>query len=158
MRVFQESADYMLSKHNKAFLGALQHMMVAVFGPGMEQAFSKAPVQGGHCGAGRVKLSATVTEPATSASSSERWKSSFPASSTWRWETTSSASTAGLRRTANPATTAGQHRSACATAKSVPTHVRRCSIRLAWGPVRFRSEDCSGEQLAAKKPVRRRLP
>jgi hypothetical protein len=46
MRVFQESADYMLSKHNKAFLGALQQMMVAVFGPGMEQAFSKAPVQG----------------------------------------------------------------------------------------------------------------
>jgi hypothetical protein len=40
MRVFQESADYMLSKHNKAFLGALQQMMVAVFGPGMEQAFS----------------------------------------------------------------------------------------------------------------------
>jgi hypothetical protein len=36
----------MLSKHNKAFLGALQQMMVAVFGPGMEQAFSKAPVQG----------------------------------------------------------------------------------------------------------------
>jgi hypothetical protein len=46
MRVFQESADYMLSKHNKAFLGALQQMMVAVFGPGMEQAFAKAPVQG----------------------------------------------------------------------------------------------------------------
>jgi hypothetical protein len=44
MRVFQESADYMLSKHNKAFLGALQQMMVAVFGPGMEQAFSKAPI------------------------------------------------------------------------------------------------------------------
>jgi hypothetical protein len=47
MRIFQESADYMLSKHNKAFLGALQQMMVAVFGPGMEQTFSKAPVQGG---------------------------------------------------------------------------------------------------------------
>jgi hypothetical protein len=36
----------MLSKHNKDFLGALRQMMVAVFGPGMEQAFSKAPVQG----------------------------------------------------------------------------------------------------------------
>jgi hypothetical protein len=46
MRVFQESADYMLSQHNKAFLGALQQMMVAVFGPSMEQAFSKAPIQG----------------------------------------------------------------------------------------------------------------
>jgi hypothetical protein len=46
MRVFQESTDYMLSNYNKAFLGALQQMMVAVFGPGMEQAFRKAPVQG----------------------------------------------------------------------------------------------------------------
>jgi hypothetical protein len=46
MQAFWESADYMLSKHHKAFLGAFQQMMVAVFGPGMEQAFSKAPVQG----------------------------------------------------------------------------------------------------------------
>jgi hypothetical protein len=36
MQAFRESADYMLSKHHKAFLGALQQMMVAVFGPGME--------------------------------------------------------------------------------------------------------------------------
>jgi hypothetical protein len=41
MKAFRESADYMLSKHHKAFLGALQQMMVAVFGPGMEQTFSK---------------------------------------------------------------------------------------------------------------------
>jgi hypothetical protein len=47
MQAFRESADYMLSKHHKAFLGAFQQMMVAIFGPGMEQAFSKAPVQGG---------------------------------------------------------------------------------------------------------------
>jgi hypothetical protein len=47
LQAFRESADYMLSKHHKAFLGALQQMMVAVFGPGMEQAFSKAPIQGG---------------------------------------------------------------------------------------------------------------
>jgi hypothetical protein len=58
MRVFQESADYMLSKHNKAFLGALQQMMVAVFGPSMEQAFSKAPVQGG-----TVELAESSSQP-----------------------------------------------------------------------------------------------
>jgi hypothetical protein len=46
MQAFRESADYMLSKHHKAFLGALQQMMVAVFGPGMEQAFNKAPSKG----------------------------------------------------------------------------------------------------------------
>jgi hypothetical protein len=37
MRVFQESADYMLSKHNKAFLGALQQMME----PSSAQAWNK---------------------------------------------------------------------------------------------------------------------
>jgi hypothetical protein len=58
MRVFQESADYMLSKHNKAFLGPLQQMMVAVFGPGMEQAFSKAPIQGG-----TVELGESSSQP-----------------------------------------------------------------------------------------------
>jgi hypothetical protein len=58
MRVFQESADYMLIKHNKAFLGALQQMMVAVFGPVMEQAFNKAPVQGG-----TVELGESSSQP-----------------------------------------------------------------------------------------------
>jgi hypothetical protein len=58
MRVFQESADYMLSKHNKAFLSALQQMMVAVFGPGMEQAFSKAPIQ-----EGTVELGESSSQP-----------------------------------------------------------------------------------------------
>jgi hypothetical protein len=111
----------------------------------------------GHRGAGRIKLSTPTAEPANSASSSEHWKSSFPASSVGRWGPASSASTAGLKRTANPATTAGQHGSTCATAESVPAHVRRPSIRLAWGPVRFRSQDCSGEQLAAEKPIWRRL-
>jgi hypothetical protein len=57
-QVFQESADYMLSKHNKAFLGSLQQMMVAVFGPGMEQAFGKAPMQGG-----TVELGESSSQP-----------------------------------------------------------------------------------------------
>jgi hypothetical protein len=47
LQAFRDSADHVLSKHHKAFLGAFQQMMVAVFGPGMEQAFSKAPIQGG---------------------------------------------------------------------------------------------------------------
>jgi hypothetical protein len=45
LQAFQDAADLVLCKHHKAFLGAFQQMMVAVFGPGMEQAFSKAPVQ-----------------------------------------------------------------------------------------------------------------
>jgi hypothetical protein len=47
LQAFRDSADHVLSKHHKAFLGAFQQMMVAVFGPGMEQAFSKAPIQAG---------------------------------------------------------------------------------------------------------------
>jgi hypothetical protein len=58
MQAFRESADYMLSKHHKAFLGAFQQMMVAIFGPGMEQAFNKAPVQGG-----TVELGESSSQP-----------------------------------------------------------------------------------------------
>jgi hypothetical protein len=36
LQAFRDAADLVLSKHHKAFLGAFQQMMVAVFGPGME--------------------------------------------------------------------------------------------------------------------------
>jgi hypothetical protein len=58
MQAFRESADYMLSKHHKAFLGVFQQMMVAIFGPGMEQEFNKAPVQGG-----TVELGESSSQP-----------------------------------------------------------------------------------------------
>jgi hypothetical protein len=45
-RVFQESADYMLSKHNKAFLGVLQQMMGAVFGPAPNKRSARHPPRG----------------------------------------------------------------------------------------------------------------
>jgi hypothetical protein len=156
MRVFQESADYMLSKHNKAFLGALQQMMVSVFGPGMEQAFSKASVQGGTVELGESSSQPPSSEPASAASSPKRWKSSFPASAAGRWKIASAISTACLRTT-NSTITAEQHRSTCATAESVPAHVRRLSIRLNRRPAHFRPEDCSGDQLAAEELVRRWL-
>jgi hypothetical protein len=57
-RVFQESADYMPTKHNKAFLGSLQQMMVAIFGPGMEQAFGKTPFQ-----KSTIKLGESSSQP-----------------------------------------------------------------------------------------------
>jgi hypothetical protein len=112
----------------------------------------------GHRRAGRVKLSATVTKPATSASSSELWKPSFPASSAGRWGSASSAPTTGLRRAANPATTVEQHGSTCATAESVLAYVRGTSVQLAWSPTCLRPHDCSGKQLAAEEFVQRRLP
>jgi hypothetical protein len=58
LQAFQDAADLVLSKHQKAFLGAFQQMMVAVFGPGMEQAFSKVPFQGG-----TVELGESSSQP-----------------------------------------------------------------------------------------------
>jgi hypothetical protein len=45
-RVFQESADYMLTKHNKAFLGSLQQMMVAIFGRAWSKRSARHPARG----------------------------------------------------------------------------------------------------------------
>jgi hypothetical protein len=47
MQAFRDAADDVLSRHHRAFLGAFKQMMVAVFGPGMEQVFNRAPLQGG---------------------------------------------------------------------------------------------------------------
>jgi hypothetical protein len=47
MQAFRDTVDHVLSRHHRAFLGAFKQMMVAVFSPGMEQAFSKTPIQGG---------------------------------------------------------------------------------------------------------------
>jgi hypothetical protein len=47
MQAFQDAAEDVLSRHYRAFLGVFKQMMVAVFGPGMEQVFSRAPLQGG---------------------------------------------------------------------------------------------------------------
>jgi hypothetical protein len=47
MQAFRDAADDILSRHHRAFLGAFKQMMVAVFGPGMEQVFNRTPLQGG---------------------------------------------------------------------------------------------------------------
>jgi hypothetical protein len=58
IQAFRDAANHVLSRHHKAFLGAFKHMMVAVFGPGMEQAFSKAPIQ-----ADTVELGESSSQP-----------------------------------------------------------------------------------------------
>jgi hypothetical protein len=47
MQAFRDATEDVLSRHHRAFLGVFKQMMVAVFGPGMEQVFSRAPLQGG---------------------------------------------------------------------------------------------------------------
>jgi hypothetical protein len=40
LQAFRDTAEAVLGRHHKAFLGMFKHMMVGVFGPGMEQVFS----------------------------------------------------------------------------------------------------------------------
>jgi hypothetical protein len=47
MQAFRDVADDVLSRHHKAFLGVFKQTMGAVFGPGIELVFSRAPLQGG---------------------------------------------------------------------------------------------------------------
>jgi hypothetical protein len=47
MQAIRDAAEDVLGRHHRAFLGAFKQMMMAVFGPGMEQIFSRAPLQGG---------------------------------------------------------------------------------------------------------------
>jgi hypothetical protein len=46
MQVFRDAADDVMGRHHKAFLGMFKQMMVGVFGPGMEQLFSRVSPQG----------------------------------------------------------------------------------------------------------------
>jgi hypothetical protein len=47
MQAFRDTAEDIMGKHHRAFLGVFKQMMVAIFGPGIEQVFSRAPLQGG---------------------------------------------------------------------------------------------------------------
>jgi hypothetical protein len=46
MQAFWDAAEDVLSKHHRAFLGVFKQMMVSIFGPGMEQVFSRVSPQG----------------------------------------------------------------------------------------------------------------
>jgi hypothetical protein len=46
MQAFRDAAEDVLGKHHRAFLGVFKQMMVGVFGPGMEQVFSRVSPQG----------------------------------------------------------------------------------------------------------------
>jgi hypothetical protein len=143
MQAFRDAAEDVLSRHHRAFLGVFKQMMVAVFGPGMEQAFSRAPLQGGSMEIGESSSQPPLrSQPASPASSAERWKPSRRASSTRRWKSTGSTPSAGRRRAASPATSTGQYRSTDATAEPVSAHVWRVSIRFGWSPARFHLQDC----------------
>jgi hypothetical protein len=52
IQAFQDSAEAVLGRHHKAFLSMFKQMMVGVFGPGMEQVFSRVSPQGYYAEAG----------------------------------------------------------------------------------------------------------
>jgi hypothetical protein len=41
MKAFRDAAEDVLGKHHRTFLGVFKQMMVGVFGPGMEEVFSR---------------------------------------------------------------------------------------------------------------------
>jgi uncharacterized protein with GYD domain len=46
MQAFRDTVEDVMGKHHRAFLGVFKQMMVAIFGPDIEQVFSQAPPQG----------------------------------------------------------------------------------------------------------------
>jgi hypothetical protein len=46
LQAFRNSAEVVLGRHHKAFLGIFKQMMVGMFGPGMEQVFNRVSPQG----------------------------------------------------------------------------------------------------------------
>jgi hypothetical protein len=45
MQAFRDTAEDVMGKHHRAFLGVFKQMMVAVFGPGIEKVLSRTPPQ-----------------------------------------------------------------------------------------------------------------
>jgi hypothetical protein len=46
LQAFRDTAEDVMGKHHRAFLGVFKQMMVGVFGLGIEQVFNRAPPQG----------------------------------------------------------------------------------------------------------------
>jgi hypothetical protein len=63
MQAFQDAEEDVMGKHHRAFLGVLKQMMVGVFGPGIEQVFSRAPPQGYSMEIGESSSAQPGTQP-----------------------------------------------------------------------------------------------
>jgi hypothetical protein len=63
MQAFRDAAEDMLSRHHRAFLGVFKQMMVGVFGPGMEQVFSRVSPQGYSMEIGKSSSAQPGTQP-----------------------------------------------------------------------------------------------
>jgi hypothetical protein len=63
MQAFRDAAEDVLGKHHRAFLGVFKQMMVGVFGPGMEQVFSRVSPQGYCMEVGEFSSAQPGTQP-----------------------------------------------------------------------------------------------
>jgi hypothetical protein len=75
----REAAESVLGRHHKAFLSMFKQMMVGVFGPGMEQIFSRVSPSGALYRDWGVQLRSASRNPTTIAGTAN------PASSTKHW-------------------------------------------------------------------------
>jgi hypothetical protein len=63
MQAFRDTAEDVMGKHHRAFLGVFKQMMVGVFGPGMEQVFSRVSSQGYSMDVGESSSTQPGTQP-----------------------------------------------------------------------------------------------
>jgi hypothetical protein len=142
MQAFREAAEDVMGKHHRAFLGVFKQMMVGVFGPGIEQVFSRAPPQGYNVEIGESSSQPPLRSQSVQPSSAERWEPGRPTPSTRRWRSTSSTSSTGRKRAASPATSARQYRSTDSTVEPISAHVWGNGVRFVWSSARVHLQDC----------------
>jgi hypothetical protein len=63
MQAFRDTAEDVMGKHHRAFLGMFKQMMVGVFGLGMEQVFSRVSPQGYSMEVGESSSAQPGTQP-----------------------------------------------------------------------------------------------
>jgi hypothetical protein len=63
MQAFRDTAEDVMGKHHRAFLGVFKKMMVGVFGLGMEQVFSRVSPQGYSMEVGESSSAQPGTQP-----------------------------------------------------------------------------------------------
>jgi hypothetical protein len=157
MQAFRDTADHVLSRHHKAFLGAFKQMMVAVFGPGMEQMLNKTPIHGGTMGIGE---SSSNRHCSTSQPSLLLRAPGAKLSSLLR-KVLGVSQFSPHYRPQEDDQSSHHRRAARVNLCNSRTRTSPCTEswhRLAWSSACFRLQDCSSKQQAAEEFARRRLP
>jgi hypothetical protein len=137
MQAFRDTAEDVMGKHHRAFLGVFKTDDGGCLWPRHRASIQSSTPSGIQHGDWRFQFSATIAKPASPASSAECWEPGRPASSTRHWRSNSSTSSAGRRRAASPAASARQYSQPIQQPNPYqPTY------GLVWGSTYFNLQDC----------------